>query len=48
MAVINNLAPNKNKRIEGTSQDWFDAEIMEKLNERISFSKNSKNLPASR
>ena len=34
MAVIDNLAPIKNKRIKGTSQGWFDAEIMEKINER--------------
>ena len=37
MAVIDNLAPSKNKRIKGTSQDWFDVR-------GISFSKNSKNL----
>ena len=30
MAVIDNLAPSKNKRIKGTSQDWFNAEIIEK------------------
>ena len=34
MAVIDNLALSKNKRIKGTSKDWFDAEIMEKINER--------------
>ena len=34
MAVINNLASSKNKRIKGTSQDWFDAQIIEKVNER--------------
>ena len=34
MTAIDNLAPSKNKRIKGTSQDWFDAEIMEKINER--------------
>ena len=34
MAVIDNLAPSKNKRIKGTSQDWFDAQIIEKINER--------------
>ena len=34
MAVIDNLAPSKNKPIKGTSQDWFDAEIMEKISER--------------
>ena len=44
MAVIDNIAPSKNKRINVTSKDWFDAEIMEKINERdTSFSKNSKN-----
>ena len=35
MAVIDNLTPSKNKRIKGTSQDWFDAEIKEKTNERV-------------
>ena len=34
MTVIDNLAPSKNKRIKGTSQDWFNTEIMEKINER--------------
>ena len=34
MAVIDNVAPSKNKRIKGTSQNWFNAEIMEKINER--------------
>ena len=42
MAVIDNLAPSKSKRIKGTSQDWFNAEIMEIINREISFSKNSK------
>ena len=30
VAVFDNFAPSKNKHIKGTSQDWFDAEIMEK------------------
>ena len=34
MAVIDNLAPSKSKRIKGTSQNWFDAEIMEKISDR--------------
>ena len=34
MTVIDNLAPSKNKRIKGTSQNWFDAEIMEKISDR--------------
>ena len=34
MAVIDNLAPSKNKHIKGTSQNWFDAEIMEKISDR--------------
>ena len=42
MAVIDNLAPSKNKRIKGTSYDWFDAEIMEKMNERDQFFKKFK------
>ena len=28
--AASNLAPSKNKHIKGTSQNWFDAEIMEK------------------
>ena len=34
MAVTDNLALSKNKSIKGTSQNWFGAEIMEKINER--------------
>ena len=34
MEVIDNLTPSKNKPIKGTSQNWFDAEIMEKISER--------------
>ena len=34
MTVIDNLAPSKNKRIKGKSQNWFDAEIMEKISDR--------------
>ena len=34
MSVIDNLVPSKNKRINGTSQNWFDAEIMEKIGDR--------------
>ena len=42
MAVIDNLAPSKNKRIKGTSQNWFDAEIMEKIGDRDKVFKNFK------
>ena len=34
MAVTDNLALSKSKRIKGTSQNWFDAEIMEKISYR--------------
>ena len=34
IAVIDNLAPSKSKRIKGTLQNWFDAEIMEKISDR--------------
>ena len=34
MGVIDNLAPSENKHIMGTSQNWFDAEIMEKISDR--------------
>ena len=44
MAIIDNLAPSKNKRIKGTTQNWFDAELMEKISDGVSFSKNSKSL----
>ena len=30
MTVIDNLAPSKNKRIKGKSQNWFDAETWKK------------------
>ena len=43
MAVIDNLASSKNKRIKGTSQDWFDAEIMEKISDRDKLFKKFKN-----
>ena len=34
MTVIDNLAFSKNKCINGTLEDWFDDEIMEKINVR--------------
>ena len=34
MTVIDNLAPSKNKRIKGTSENCFDAEIMGKKSDR--------------
>ena len=34
MPIIDNLALSKNKGINGTQEDWFDVEIMEKINER--------------
>ena len=34
MAVIDNLAPSKKKRMKYTSHDFFDAQIIEKINER--------------
>ena len=37
MAVNDNLASSKNKRIKGTSQNWFDAEIMEKISDILSY-----------
>ena len=37
MAVNDNLASSKNKRIKGTSQNWFDAEIMEKISNILSY-----------
>ena len=42
MTGIDNLAPSKNKRIKGTSQGWFDAEIMGKINERYKLLKRLK------
>ena len=33
MVVIDNAAHSKDKHIKGASKDWFDAEIMEKINE---------------
>ena len=43
MAVTDNLAPSENKHIKDTSQDWFDTEIMEKINEKDKLSKKFKN-----
>ena len=43
MAVTDNLAPSENKHIKDTSQDWFDAEIMEKISEKDKLSKKFKN-----
>ena len=34
IAVIDNLALSKNKGIKGTLQNWFDAEIMEKISDK--------------
>ena len=44
MAVIDNLALSKSKYIKGTSQNWFDAEIREKISDRdkLFFKKNQK------
>ena len=42
MVVIGNLALSKNKRIKGTSQDWFDPEIMKIINKRNKVFKNFK------
>ena len=33
MTVNDNLVPNKNRLVKGTSQDWFDTEIMKKKQE---------------
>ena len=44
MAVTDNLAPSENKHIKDTSQDMFDAEIMEKINEKDKLSKKFKTL----
>ena len=43
IAVIDNLAPSKNKRITGTSQNWFDAEIIEKISDRDKLFKKIEN-----
>ena len=42
MAVIDNLTLSKNKCIKSTSQDWFDAEISKKINERDNLFKKFK------
>ena len=43
LAVIDNLAPSKNKRIKGILQDWSDAQIIEEINERDKLFKKFKN-----
>ena len=40
--AASNLAPSKNKHIKGTSENWFDAEIMEKISNRDKLFKISK------
>ena len=42
MAVIHNLALSKNKCIKGTSEDWFNDEIKEKINVRDKVFKKSR------
>ena len=42
MAVIQNLALSKNKCIKGTSEDWFNDEIKEKINVRDKVFKKSR------
>ena len=42
MAVIDNLALSKNKCIKGTLEDWFNDEIMEKINVRDKVFKKSR------
>ena len=44
MAVTDSFAPNKDEPVKGTSKDWFDAEITEKKQREISYSKTRKNL----
>ena len=39
MPVIDSLAPSKNKRVKGTSQDWFGAELMENMTGRQAIKK---------
>ena len=34
MTVIDNVAPCKTKRVKGNTQNWFDAEVLEKLRSR--------------
>ena len=40
--VTDNLVPYKNKRVQDTSQDWFDANILEKTRKRDKLFKNFK------
>ena len=42
MAVIHDLALSKNKCIKGTSEDWFNDEIKEKINVRDKVFKKSR------
>ena len=34
VTVIDNIAPCKNKRVKGNTQNWFDREVLEKLRSR--------------
>lgn len=44
MALTDRFATNKDEPVKGTSKDWFDAEITEKKQREISYSKTRKNL----
>ena len=44
MTVIDKIAPYKSKQVKGNTQKWFDGEMLEKLNLRNKFLRNSRNL----
>ena len=44
MTVIDKIAPYKSKQVKGNTQKWFDCEMLEKLNLRNKFLRNSRNL----
>ena len=41
MTVINKISPYRNKRVQGNTQKWFHSEVLEKLNARDNFLRNS-------
>ena len=44
MRAIDIIAPYKSKQVKGNTQKWFDGEMLEKLNLRNKFLRNSRNL----
>ena len=44
MTVIDKIAPFKAKRVKRDIQKWFDGEVLEELNSRVTYFRNLKSL----